>query len=180
MRTRTLWNEGWQFFVDTHCKEALPQGELSWQEVTLPHDWQIWHVQELYQDGTGWYRKKFTWTPGRRCCLYFEGVYMDAALFVNGALAAQWKYGYSSFQADITDFLTAGENQVLVRCLVRHPNSRWYSGAGIYRDVWMLQYEASHLVTDGLYVSPRELEEGLWRITVSAETENALDSDCVS
>lgn len=180
MRTKTLWNEGWQFFVDTDCKEALPQGELRWQEVTLPHDWQIWHVRELYQDGTGWYRKKFTWTPGRRCCLYFEGVYMDAALFVNGVLAAQWKYGYSSFQADITDFLTAGENQVLVRCLVRHPNSRWYSGAGIYRDVWMLQYEASHLVTDGLYVSPRELEEGLWRITISAETENALDSDCVS
>ena len=179
MRTKTLWNDNWQFLVDTDCGEALPQGEQSWQQVTLPHDWQIWHVQELYQDGTGWYRKQFTWAPGRRCCLYFEGVYMDAALFVNGTLAAEWKYGYSSFQADITDFLTAGENQVLVRCLVRHPNSRWYSGAGLYRDVWMLQYEDTHLVTDGLYISPRELGPGRWRVTVSSEAEKTLDSDCV-
>ena len=175
MRTKTLWNDGWQFAVDRECGELLPP--LDWQEVTLPHDWQIWHVGELYQDGTGWYRKQFTWKPGRRCCLYFEGVYMDTAVFVNGKQAAQWKYGYTSFQADVTDYLKDGENQVLVRCLLRHPNSRWYSGAGIYRDVWMLEYEDAHLVTDGLYISPRELRPGRWEITLSAEGENTVDSD---
>lgn len=177
MRTRTLWNDGWVFYVDPDCGELLPSGPLTWQAVTLPHDWQIWHVDNLYQDGTGWYRKRFAWTPGRRCCLYFEGVYMDAAVFVNGKQAAQWKYGYTSFQADVTEFLKDGENEVLVRCLVRHPNSRWYSGAGIYRDVWMLEYEDAHLVTDGLYVSPRELRPGRWEVALSAETENALPSD---
>ena len=175
MRTRTLWNDGWEFYVDQACADLLPGGALDWQAVTLPHDWQIWHVGELYQDGTGWYRKRFTWNPGQRCCLYFEGVYMDAAVFVNGRQAAQWKYGYTSFQADVTDFLHGGENEILVRCLLRHPNSRWYSGAGIYRDVWLLQYGQSHLVTDGLYVSPRELSPGRWEITLSAEAENVTD-----
>lgn len=177
MRTRTLWNDGWAFYADPDCAELLPEGKLSWQNVTLPHDWQIWHVQDLYQDGTLWYRKRFSWKPGRRCCLYFEGVYMDAAIFVNGKQAAQWKYGYTSFQADVTEWLKDGENEVLVRCLLRHPNSRWYSGAGIYRDVWMLEYEDAHLVTDGLYVSPRELRPGRWEVTLSAEKENTLDSD---
>lgn len=177
MRTRTLWNDGWAFYADPDCAELLPEGKLSWQNVTLPHDWQIWHVQDLYQDGTLWYRKRFSWKPGRRCCLYFEGVYMDAAIFVNGKQAAQWKYGYTSFQADVTEWLKDGENEVLVRCLLRHPNSRWYSGAGIYRDVWMLEYEDAHLVTDGLYVSPQELRPGRWEVALSAETENTLDSD---
>lgn len=177
MRTRTLWNEGWAFFADLDCGDLLPDGPLSWQAVTLPHDWQIWHVENLYQDGTLWYRKNLSWTPGRRCCLYFEGVYMDAAVFVNGKQAAAWKYGYTSFQADVTPFLNPGENQVLVRCRLRHPNSRWYSGAGIYRDVWLLEYEDAHLVTDGLYVSPRELAQGRWEITLSAETENTVDGD---
>lgn len=177
MRTRTLWNDGWAFYADPDCAELLPEGKLSWQNVTLPHDWQIWHVQDLYQDGTLWYRKRFSWKPGRRCCLYFEGVYMDAAIFVNGKQAAQWKYGYTSFQADVTEWLKDGENEVLVRCLLRHPNSRWYSGAGIYRDVWMLEYEDAHLVTDGLYVTPQELRPGRWEVALSAETENTLDSD---
>ncbi|MGM9604857.1 MAG: glycoside hydrolase family 2 TIM barrel-domain containing protein [Faecousia sp.] len=179
MRTQTLWNDGWYFYADTGCGETLPDGPLPWQPVTLPHDWQIWHVQELYQDGTGWYRKKFTWTPGRRCCLYFEGVYMDTAVFVGGRQAIEWKYGYSSFQADVTDFLVPGENEVLVRCRLRHPNSRWYSGAGIYRDVWLLEYPQAHLVNDGLYVSPRETAPGCWQVTVSAEAENVLETDRV-
>ena len=160
MRTKTLWNCGWECYVDRQCGEVLPAGKLDWAPVTLPHDWQIWHVGELYQDGTGWYRKTFSYTPGRRFCLYFEGVYMDAAVYVNGQPAAEWKYGYSSFQADVTQYLRAGENTVLVRCLLRHPNSRWYSGAGIYRDVWAIEYGSTHLVTDGLYVSPRKQEGG--------------------
>ncbi len=177
MRTTTQWNQGWEFFVDTECREELPGGELSWQRVTLPHDWQIWHVKDLYQDGTGWYRKTFSHTPGQRFCLYFEGVYMDSTVYVNGKPVMEWKYGYSSFQVDITESLHEGENTVLVRCLLRHPNSRWYSGAGIYRDVWCIQYGDAHLITDGLYVSPRELCQGMWQVTVSAEAENVLPAD---
>ena len=175
MRTATLWNDGWLFYEDPCCGEA--PGDFPWQPVTLPHDWQIWHAKDLYRDGTGWYQKHFFWTPGRRCCLYFEGVYMDATVFVNGKPVFQWKYGYSSFQVDVTDHLVPGDNQLLVRCLLRHPNSRWYSGAGIYRDVWLVEYEDAHLVTHGLYISPREIAPERWEITLSAEAENALETD---
>ena len=171
MRTRKRISDGWEFCFDEKCGESLP-AEQVWQPVTLPHDWQIWHVKELYQDGTGWYRKDFSWTPGRRCCLYFEGVYMDAAVFVNGTLAFQWKYGYTSFQTDVTEYLTPGENQVLVRCCLRHPNSRWYSGAGIYRDVWLIDAPESHLETDGVYFHA-EKQGGEWLCSVCAQTANA-------
>lgn len=177
MRTKTLWNNDWYFYVDLNCGDVLPAGALSWQKVTLPYDWQIWHVENLYQDGTGWYRKNFSWMPGRKCCVYFEGVYMDSTVYVNGKEAAQWKYGYSSFQVELTDLLTPGENQILVRCQLRHPNSRWYSGAGIYRDVWLLEYPQTHLVTDGLYVSAREGEGSTWQLTASAETVGTREAD---
>ena len=63
MRTTSQWNLDWAFYADPQCRETLPAGALPWQPVTLPHDWQIWHVKELYQDGTGWYRKVFSYTP---------------------------------------------------------------------------------------------------------------------
>ncbi len=175
MRTRTL-NDGWEFYFDGGFASGLPSGGQRWQPVTLPHDWQIWHVKDLYADGIGWYRRTLLWQPPLRCCLYFEGVYMDSEVFVNGTPAAQWKYGYSSFQVDVTPYLKPGQNEVLVRCCLRHPNSRWYSGAGIYRDVWRLDYPDSHLVTDGLYVSAKEQPDG-WRLTAQAETEAASVSD---
>ena len=59
MRTTTLWNDGWLFYEDPSCGEAL--GDFPWQPVTLPHDWQIWHAKDLYRDGTGWYQKHFSW-----------------------------------------------------------------------------------------------------------------------
>lgn len=176
MRKRTLFSDGWEFCFDETCGEALPAEPL-WQPVTLPHDWQIWHVKNLYEDGTGWYRKAMTWEPGLRCCLYFEGIYMDSTVYVNGTAAAEWKYGYSSFEVDVTDLLQPGENQVLVRVCLRHPNSRWYSGAGIYRDVWRIDCPETHLVTDGLYLSTKELMDGLWQLTASAETETAEAGD---
>ena len=176
MRTRKRISDGWEFCFDEKCGESLP-AEQVWQPVTLPHDWQIWHVSNLYQDGTGWYRRVLTWQPGARCCLYFEGVYMDATVFVGGKTAAEWKYGYSSFEVDVTDFLQPGENELLVRVCLRHPNSRWYSGAGIYRDVWRIDCPQSHLVTDGLYLSVRELSGGLWQLTAGAETEDAQAGD---
>lgn len=178
MRTRKRISDGWEFCFDEKCGESLP-AEQVWQPVTLPHDWQIWHVRNLYQDGTGWYRRVLTWQPGARCCLYFEGIYMDATVFVGGKTAAEWKYGYSSFEVDVTDFLQPGENELLVRVCLRHPNSRWYSGAGIYRDVWRIDCPQSHLVTDGLYLSVRELSDGLWQLTAGAETVEAAAEDCL-
>ncbi len=171
MNRTQLFLDNWQFWHDGSGESELP-AQPDWQAVTLPHDWQIWHVRDLYQDGAGWYRKRFSLTPapGVRYMLCFEGVYMDAALYVNGTQAWEWKYGYSSFHCDITEYLRSGENELLVRCMLWHPNSRWYSGAGIYRDVWLREMPERHLLPDSLYIAPRAGENGLWRLPVRAET----------
>ena len=83
------------------------------------------HAGDLYRDSTGYYVKTFACAPapGERVALWFGGVYMDTAVFVNGEPAGQWKNGYTSFWLDITEKLHSGQNEVLVRCDLRHPNS---------------------------------------------------------
>ena len=101
--------------------------------------------------------------------LWFGGAYMDTTVFVNGTEVGQWKYGYTSFWFDITDALHEGQNEVLVRCNLRHPNSRWYSGAGLYRNVELWEAPDLHLMPDGLYVAAKEGDNGAWTVTVTAE-----------
>ena len=169
MKETERLDRGWEFWLDSACGQELP-GNAAFMPVTVPHDWMIWR-KDLYEDGTGWYRKRLhiDRRPGERIALFFEGVYMDAAVFVNGKLAGEWKYGYTSFHFDVTELLVDGENEVLVRCTVRHPNSRWYAGAGIYRGVELWRYPERHLVPWGLYAAPRERADGSWDVFVQAE-----------
>lgn len=168
-------HQGWEFWLDEACGTELPE-KAAFSPVPIPHDWMIWR-ENLYEDGTGWYRRRLhvARRPGERIALFFEGVYMDAAVFVNGRPAGEWKYGYTSFHFDVTELLTDGENEVLVRCAVRHPNSRWYAGAGIYRDVELWRYPERHLEPWGLYVAPREQADGTWRVSVRAEVSGGAE-----
>ena len=170
------FDSSWEFYLDTACGTEAPAQSAPWTPVQLPHDWQIWHVRRLYEDGTGWYRKRFTLRPeqGKRYALAFDGVYMDSAVFLNGVLLGEWKYGYTAFHFDLTDALRAGENEVLVRCRFRNPNSRWYSGAGIYRSVELWEMPELHLVPHGLYIAPREGQEKVWTVEASAEIGSSL------
>lgn len=129
--------------------------DLSWQRVDIPHDYMIYETRDLYSTSTGWYRKSFSAKKcdGMRTAVRFEGVYMDCAVFVNGCNVGEWKYGYSTFEFDITDQLRDGENLIAVRVDYRSPNSRWYSGAGIYRRVWLKEYSDFHITSDGVYIS---------------------------
>ena len=86
----------------------------------------------------------------------------------------EWKYGYSSFYFDITEALRNGENEILVRSVFRNPNSRWYSGAGIYRNVWLEMIPQAHILREGIYVSARKTESretdaGTWSIQIDTE-----------
>ncbi|MBD5128798.1 MAG: DUF4982 domain-containing protein [Ruminococcaceae bacterium] len=153
MSTDRLFCGGWEFSknpIDTEYKDAA-----DWKPVDIPHDWLIYQVKDLYETSTGWYRRKLNYSKkdGMRAALRFEGVYMDSRVYVNGGLAGEWKYGYSTFEFDITDHLKDGENLITVRVDYRAPNSRWYSGAGIYRRVWFKEYPESHLASDGIYIS---------------------------
>lgn len=173
MRTSELFVTGWEF-----CKAPLGTeyvGAKSWAAVDVPHDWLIYDTNDLYETSTGWYRNTLEVPEdGKRTFLRFEGVYMDCRVYVNGVLAGEWKYGYTSFGFDITELLHEGENLVAVRVDHHEPNSRWYSGAGIFRKVMVERYEPCHFLQDGIYISA----DAQGRVTVTAEVERPESIDC--
>ncbi|MBO4414886.1 MAG: DUF4982 domain-containing protein [Lachnospiraceae bacterium] len=151
---------------DTVCCEE----PLCWQLVTLPHDWLIYDTNDLYGDGTGWYRKSFTLDKenGKRYLINFDGVYMDSVVYVNGEKAGYNHYGYSAFELDITGLLVNGENTIMAAVNHKSPNSRWYSGAGIFRDVKFKCVPDVHIATDGVYISSKK-ENGRWFVYADVE-----------
>lgn len=168
-----LFNDDWQFFLCGNDEFTIDNvSENSFVDAELPHDWLIGDTRDLYKSSDGWYKKRFNVTSEMlegRVFLSFEGVYMDSTLYVNSRAVGDWKYGYSSFSFDITDFLIEGEN--LIFMVVRHksPNSRWYSGAGIYRNVWLKIRNSEYIKENGIYISPR-LEDGNWNVYIDTET----------
>nr|WP_154960241.1 glycoside hydrolase family 2 TIM barrel-domain containing protein [Paenibacillus xylanexedens] len=143
--------------------------ELSFEAVELPHDWLIYNTLDLYENSIGWYRKTFEYTKDeQQVILCFDGVYMDSSIYVNGQFVGEWKYGYSAFEHEITNALLDGVNEILVKVVHQSPNSRWYSGAGIYRNVWLKTRSRNHIVTDGIYVSIEQQPDG-WQVEVDTE-----------
>ncbi|ANS74671.1 glycoside hydrolase [Paenibacillus yonginensis] len=173
MSLKKIFNNDW--FFSKHplqtSFESVKHGEVEWKSVTIPHDWLIEDPNHFYEDGDGWYRKTFDLPeqdPGTRLTLRFEGVYMDSTLYVNGKVAGVWKYGYSTFEMDITPFVHAGRNEIFVHVVHQSPNSRWYSGAGIYRSVWLKSYPDTHIAADGIYISTSN-DNGAWLVEVRTE-----------
>lgn len=152
---KRLWNDAWEFQlfeVGTDAQEVQRKTD-GWNRVEMPHDWLIYDTNALYKDGDGWYRKRFSGKMDEMMtALRFEGVYMNSEFYLNGVRVFEWKYGYSTFEFDVTEQLFEGENELFVRVRYQSPNSRWYSGAGIYRNVYRLDRPAAHLVSDGIYV----------------------------
>ena len=106
--------------------------------------------------------------------LKFEGVYMNAFVYVNGQLAAKSPFGYTTFYAPLNDFLKIGEDNE-IRVQVRTgamTNSRWYSGAGIYRDVYLLESELTHIIPEGVQIKTENADEDYATLKVSVELEN--------
>jgi len=168
MNRRILLNDGWAF-----AKSGLEQADssgLKFAPVDLPHDWLIYNTRDLYEHSIGWYRRKLHYTKREheQLVLHFDGVYMDSSLYVNGELVGEWKYGYSAFEYDITGALVEGDNEILVKVVHQSPNSRWYSGAGIYRDVWLKVRDRNHIVTDGIYYSAKQAGDE-WQAEIETE-----------
>ncbi|MFD1955640.1 glycoside hydrolase family 2 TIM barrel-domain containing protein [Paenibacillus thailandensis] len=173
MSRKRKFNSGWLFAKQPlHSDyDSVMNGHTDWMPVTLPHDWLIYDSKSLYETGEGWYSKTFVWdeeSPGTRVSIRFEGVYMDCSLYVNGQPAGEWKYGYSTFEFDITPHVKPGPNLIAVRVVHESPNSRWYSGAGIYRSVWLKTYPDTHLVADGIYIAARQTGS-FWTVDVDTE-----------
>lgn len=168
-RERLNFDEGWLFtLADSVGMEKNDYADLTWRHLDLPHDWAIegdfsptnpsGASGGALPGGIGWYRKHFTVSPKDKYDKYaiaFDGVYMNATVYVNGHNLGSRPYGYSSFEYDLTPYLNKkGDNVVAVRVNNGdQPNSRWYSGCGIYRHVWLVMSKAAHISQWGQYVS---------------------------
>lgn len=156
-------NDGWMFARESP-RDFVP--------VEVPHDWLISDTENLYQSGVGYYRRFLDASfleAGQRLYLYFDGVYMDSTVTVNGQTVGEWKNGCTPFYFDITERLTAKQlNEILVIVNYQSPNARWYTGTGIYRDVCLIVKNACHFAPDGICVTTYE-HNGQWKFKAQAE-----------
>lgn len=169
---RTRWNEDWRFtkLPIGSAYEEMQSAPMA--PVQLPHDWLIRQTEDLYETADGWYRKEFTCAPGQWAgqwvFLHFDGVYMDADVLVDGRVRCTHRYGYTAFRVELTGDLAPGRHEIAVHIRHESPNSRWYSGAGIFRDVHWEAFPLHHMTPDGVRVHTRRRQNG-WELWVRAE-----------
>ncbi|WP_026714303.1 glycoside hydrolase family 2 TIM barrel-domain containing protein [Flavobacterium daejeonense] len=191
---KVLFDNDWHFYKGSVKNAQDPSfNDSAWRLLDLPHDWSIEPMPNQKKDsvvgpfsrasvggfatgqtvgGEGWYRKTFVISPknkGQRHELYFEGVYNQAEVWVNGQKVGQNVYGYSSFRFDITPFCNpAGQqNVVAVKVLNEGKNSRWYSGSGIYRHVWLLQTPQTYIEDWGTFITTKKIANNQAEVALS-------------
>lgn len=178
---KTGFNKGWICYPTADEEKAVP--------VTLPHDAMLWDERIPQCPGgtnTGWYNAKdYTYEKtfqitdrkkGSRIIFEFEGAYKDAAVYINGKKAAEHEYGYTGFYVDATELLLVDQEN-RIRVDVKNsdqPNSRWYTGTGLYRPVWMYVLPEKHILLDGIKVTTLDYRKGRVQIRVQTEGEGKL------
>ncbi|MEZ5020741.1 MAG: beta-galactosidase GalB [Bacteroidales bacterium] len=189
-RTHVSFNQGWKFALAAGDEAAQPGfDDNGWRELDLPHDWSI--EGEFSQDnpatpgggalpgGIGWYRKTFRMNAADRerlTYISFDGVYRNSEVWINGNYLGKWPYGYSSFRYELTPWLKYGEEENVVAVKVDNsaqPNSRWYSGSGIYRNVWLTTTDKIAVDHWGTFVTTPEVSTGAALVRVSTEIRNS-------
>ncbi len=194
-------NEGWTFAryglqADGTLREE-PEGmyaagwdDSSWRKLDVPHDFAIegpfrmdlsGNTGRLPYQGIGWYRKSFvldSTDADKRIYVDFDGVMAYAQVWLNGQYVGGWPYGYNSFRLDLTPYVrTGGENLLAVRTDTEKWESRWYPGAGIYRNVWLVKTGQVQVKHWSARMRTACLTESTARLDLSLEVENHLDKD---
>jgi len=183
-RTHISFNEGWKFALAVPDDAAQPGFDDSgWRELDLPHDWSIeGEFSEknpaspgggALPGGIGWYRKNFSVSTADRdrlTYISFDGVYRNSEVWINGNYLGKRPYGYSSFRYELTPYLKYGDEENVIAVKVDNsaqPNSRWYSGSGIYRNVWLTTTGKIAVDHWGTFVTTPEVssESALVRVT---------------
>lgn len=175
------FNDGWKFHLGDAPEMSAPgYNDSGWRSLSLPHDWAIEGDFSIdnpsgtgggaLPGGIGWYRKSFSLSPehtGKEIFIDFDGAYMNSTVFINGHELGTRPYGYASFSYDLTPYLkTDGENIIAVRVdNAEQPNSRWYSGCGIYRNVWLRTLNDIHIPLWGQQITA-DVTDSLARISV--------------
>lgn len=188
---KQLFDDDWKFHLgDTTSASLKDFNDTNWAKLDLPHDWSIEEGIDqkdpsgsaggYFRTGIGWYRKTFNipddWKD-KKTSIYFEGVYMNSEVFINGTSLGVYPYGYSAFSYDLTPFLDFdNENVIAVRVdNSQQINSRWYTGSGIYRHVWIMVNNPIHVAQWGTAVSSSEVSKERATIDVKTMVKNETE-----
>ncbi|HKY45236.1 MAG TPA: beta-galactosidase GalB [Pyrinomonadaceae bacterium] len=179
---RVSFNQNWSFRLN----------DSQWRQLNLPHDWSIEGAfSEKHPAGTGggslpggigWYRKTFTMplaAKGKLVFIEFDGVYRNSEVWINGHYLGKRPYGYSTFEYELTPHLVYGVKPNVIAVKVdnsQQPNSRWYSGSGIYRNVWLTTLDPVHIAHWGTYVTTPEVSEQSATVVVKTKVNNRSNS----
>ena len=194
-RMRESFDFDWKFFRgEAQDAQTLQFKDADWRRVNLPHDWSLERMpgtESLFDPrlnqgsgclpgGIGWYRKTFTVPAadtGRRFFIEFDGVYMQSEVWLNGVKLGAHPYGYTSFEYELTDALKWGAPNVLaVRSNVEQPCSRWFTGAGIYRHVWLTRTAPVHVAHWGICVTTPDIKPDSAQVRVRTQIQNQSGS----
>ena len=195
-RTHVSFNEGWKFALAADDDAWQPSFDDSgWRVMNLPHDWSIeGEFSESHPaspgggalpGGIGWYRKTFRVSKAdkeKMTYISFDGVYRNSEVWINGNHLGKRPYGYSSFRYDLTPFLKYGEEDNVIAVKVDNsaqPNSRWYTGSGIYRNVWLTTTGKIAVDHWGTYVTTPVVntEEALLMVTTQIRNSSGSRAD---
>lgn len=190
---KTRIDSSWKFFLgDELAASKSDYNDSKWRIVNLPHDWSIEHsISEKVPAGNdggyrvagiAWYRKELmvpASLKGEKVYLYFEGVYMNSSIYVNGQLIGGHPYGYTSFFCDATSAIIPGKkNVVAVRVdNSQQKNCRWYSGSGIYRHVWLIHTPKVHIENWGVAVHTPQVSASQATVQVKTMLNNETSVD---
>jgi beta-galactosidase len=168
--------------------------DSKWERINLPHDWAIngpfyegnnavvgGGMGRLPIQGVGWYRKKLNITSadkGKNIFLDIDGAMSYAMVWFNGNLIGGWPYGYNSFRVDLTPYLKfGGDNRLAIRLDNPNSSSRWYPGAGIYRNVWLTKVSPVHIAQWGTFVRSRNISASSATVDITVQIENKTGSN---
>ncbi len=188
------FGKSWKFNLGDVSNAQEPKlDDSQWRVLDVPHDWSIEGTFSkdypaspgggALPGGIGWYRKTFTLPlseKGRLAFIDFDGVYRNSEVWINGHYLGTRPYGYSSFRYELTPYLKYGKESNLIAVKVdnsQQPNSRWYSGSGIYRNVWLVTTEKIFVDHWGTYVTTLEVTEQSAKVIVQTKIRNAFPKD---
>ena len=185
------FNEGWRFAKGAVVGASeMDFDDTMWRNITLPHDWAIegpfdssYNARSggLPFHGIGWYRKKFdipNSVKGKHVTLHFDGAMNNAKVWLNGTLVGDRPYGYIGFSVDLSPYLNyGGSNVVAVQLAPEDFSSRWYPGAGIYRNTWLEINNEVHVPKWGTFITTPNITENEASVRVLTEVKNIANSD---
>src|SRR5712691_8289791 len=187
------FDKDWRFHLGDVANGQNPElDDSQWRVLNLPHDWSIeGEFSEknpatpgggALPGGVGWYRKSFTLpasAKGKLAFVDFDGVYRNSEVWINGHYLGKRPYGYISFQYELSPYVNYGAQKNLIAVRVdnsQQPNSRWYSGSGIYRNVWLTTIEKVDVAHWGTYVTTSEVSEQSATVAIKTKVRNSSDS----